>query len=213
MKEVLGQQIFSLKGITDALNKYIPVIYDLEMDCPNLSFYFSEMLHIMIYVEQVCEFKDLQWIKPEATPEDEDAPMVEVYYKIMALFLNKLVGSEDVEYLVKFSNKNGIPAKVKALEPFLMEDNLLEEIQKEKLEGVSLRIKNVIMQILKGSESLEIPEDSASEDEDPEKEKLKNFMDKFKDALVSMNSLGALDKSEFDFSEETLKRLPQVVIE
>ena len=85
---IIKQEIISADGFTNGMNRFIKLVPDLEIDCPNLANHCASLIY-MLLDQDLLHFNSLIWIEEAAN--EEDATMVEAYFKLFALLLETIV--------------------------------------------------------------------------------------------------------------------------
>ena len=127
LSKTLDQISFS-KGV----QKFLHMVPNIAADYPKLPDQLSGVMYLL-FSKGVLSFKDIQWTEKKAiNPDDEDAPMVEDYFRIVAHLLYKM-SMRDQKWIPSqlhqfFTIDTTLSKVFSELKPLILEENLFNDI-------------------------------------------------------------------------------------
>lgn len=116
-------------GFQDGLSKFLAIVPNISADYPKLSTQLAKVMHLL-YKENAVKFDKLILNdKLGGSPDDDDQPIVEDYYKLMAQFL-QLISSDfkGPDPLLTFF-KSCFDNQFKQMKPLILEEGIFDEIE------------------------------------------------------------------------------------
>ena len=81
------------KSFNKGLSKFLNAVPSIAADIPKLPDWLSEAM-MTLYESNAINFRDVTWYDKKKSGEDDEPPMVEDYYRIIAQFLKLLTCQE-----------------------------------------------------------------------------------------------------------------------
>lgn len=118
---------FNKHEMSKGMSTFLKVVPDLANDYPKLSQYLS---HTFLALKDAHAFviSEIVWLEP---PKNEDeVPFVEQYYHLMAELLKLTYTHWEGRWkdVAHFFHQNKLHEKFKAMEQYILEDNLFDDI-------------------------------------------------------------------------------------
>ena len=137
--------LFTSADIEKGFSSYFTIIPDIESDFPHLPLLFSDLLYFIFVDKKLAEFKNIKisfadecktnWMKidkEESENSDEESLcMVEIYYKIIGLFLSKIEASYSRTDFKSLYNKFKVSELIEKLKPYMQDNSFLDELKEE----------------------------------------------------------------------------------
>lgn len=124
------EKVLDAKSFQIGVSKFLQNYPNIVSDIPKLPEWFSNVL-LPLHQQSIINFKELKWVeKKESGAEDDDLPMVDDYFRLVAAFLFAFhtKGKASLQGLNSFMATSGFGAQLKAFQPQILEDNLFADI-------------------------------------------------------------------------------------
>lgn len=94
------------------------------------------MVLFTLYENGAIKFSEIYWNDKFSGPqtstgEEEDAPLVEDYYRLMAAFLDRMANQENStpDTILEFFKSNNLNQVFSKMKPLILEDSLFDDIE------------------------------------------------------------------------------------
>lgn len=83
LTELAKSKVLDQRSFTRGISRFLLGLPNISSDYPKISYWFSKVM-MNLYEQDLIAFNELTWIK---SSNDEEEPMVEDYFNLMAQFL------------------------------------------------------------------------------------------------------------------------------
>ena len=100
LTELAKSKVLDQRSFTRGILRFLQALPNISSDYPKISLWFSQVMMIL-FENDLLFFKELTWVK-SSKEKDEEEPIVDDYFNLMAQFLMLLSAKITNEKLIEF---------------------------------------------------------------------------------------------------------------
>ena len=100
LTELAKSKVLDQRSFTRGISRFLQALPNISSDYPKISLWFSQVMMIL-FEHDLLSFKELTWVK-SSREADEEEPMVDDYFNLMAQFLMLLSAKTTNEKVIEF---------------------------------------------------------------------------------------------------------------
>ena len=100
LTELAKSKVLDQRSFTRGILRFLQALPNISSDYPKISLWFSQVMMIL-FENDLLFFKELTWVK-SSKEKDEEEPIVDDYFNLMAQFLMLLSAKTTNEKVIEF---------------------------------------------------------------------------------------------------------------